>query len=219
MSQDAAREEASGSDASGPPPEGGSGAGAEATGVGAGGGPGEDGSEVREGTAEESPEVEEEREAEAELESELDHLQEEFDSLKDRHLRLAADFENYRRRAENEMKESWIRAQADLVRRLLDALDDLQRVTDLDSDETSVESVMQGVELVEKKLLQAMKEAGVEVVEPDGEPFDPEVMEAMMRVPAESDEDDDRVDQVFQKGYTFKGHLVRPARVSVRKKE
>lgn len=164
-----------------------------------------------------SPEVEEEREAEAELEEELDHLQEEFDSLKDRHLRLAADFENYRRRAENEMKESWIRAQADLVRRLLEALDDLQRVTDLDPDDTSVPSVLEGVELVERKLLQAMKDAGVEVVEPEGETFDPETMEAMMRVPAESEEDDDRVHQVFQKGYTFKGHLVRPARVSVMK--
>ncbi|MDX1567202.1 MAG: nucleotide exchange factor GrpE [Longimicrobiales bacterium] len=165
----------------------------------------------------ESPEAEEERQAEEELRRELDHLEEEFEGLKDRHLRLAADFENYRRRAENEMTESWVRAQADLVRRLLDALDDLQRVSDLDPEETTVGAVVEGVELVERKLLQAMKEAGVEVLEPEGEVFDPEVMEAMMRVPAESEEDDDRVDQVFQKGYTFKGHLVRPARVSVLK--
>lgn len=167
----------------------------------------------------ESPEYEEEREAEAVLQAELDHLEDEFQGLKDRHLRLAADFENYRRRAENEMTESWIRAQADLVRRLLDALDDLQRVSDLDPEETTVDAVVEGVELVERKLLQAMKDAGVEVVEPEGEPFDPEVMEAMMRVPAESEDDDDRVDQVFQKGYTFKGHLVRPARVSVLKSD
>lgn len=164
-----------------------------------------------------SPEVEEEREAEEELRRELDHLEEEFAGLKDRHLRLAADFENYRRRAENEMTESWVRAQADLVRRLLDALDDLQRVSDLDPDETTVDAVVEGVELVERKLLQAMKEAGVEVLVPEGEPFDPEVMEAMMRVPTDSEGEDDRVDQVFQKGYTFKGHLVRPARVSVLK--
>lgn len=164
-----------------------------------------------------SPEIEEEREAEEELRRELDHLEGEFEGLKDRHLRLAADFENYRRRAENEMTESWIRAQADLVRRLLDALDDLQRVGTLDPEETTVGAVVEGVELVERKLLQAMKDAGVEVVEPGGEPFDPEIMEAVMRVPAESEEEDDRVDQVFQKGYTFKGHLVRPARVSVLK--
>ncbi len=172
-----------------------------------------------ESSASNSPEVEEEKAAEAELEAELDHLQDEFDSLKDRHLRLAADFENYRRRAENEMTESWVRAQADLVRRLLDALDDLQRFTGLDPTDTSIESVLEGVELVERKLVQSMKDAGVEVVEPEGERFDPEIMEAMMRVPAESDEDEDRVDQVFQKGYTFKGHLVRPARVSVMKRD
>ncbi len=164
-----------------------------------------------------SPEVAEEEAAGAELQEELDHLEDEFQSLKDRHLRLAADFENYRKRAQSEMSESWIRAQADLVRRLLDALDDLERVTALDPGESSVESVLEGVELVERKLLRAMKEAGVEVVEPEGEAFDPETMEAMMRVPAESEEDEDRVQQVFQKGYVFKGHLVRPARVSVMK--
>lgn len=179
----------------------------------------DEGEEGAEATAERSPEVEEEEAAEAELEAELDHLQEEFDNLKDRHLRLAADFENYRRRAENEMNESWVRAQADLVRRLLDALDDLQRVTELEPEESSVESVLEGVRLVERKLFQAMEEAGVEVVQPEGERFDPEVMEALMRVPAESEDDDETVAQVIQKGYTFKGHLVRPARVSVRKYE
>ena len=57
----------------------------------------------------------------------------------------------------------------------------------------------------------------VEVIDPVGEAFDPERMEAMMRIPTESDEQDDEVAQVFQKGYTLKGVLVRPARVSVYK--
>ena len=57
--------------------------------------------------------------------------------------------------------------------------------------------------------------AGVEVVDPAGEPFDPNTMEAMMRAPTESEEDDDTVAMVFQRGYTLKGLLVRPARVSV----
>lgn len=164
-----------------------------------------------------SPEEAEEQAAEDELESEMDVLQGELDALQDRHLRLAADFENYRRRAESEMRESWIRAQADLVRKLLDALDDLQRVSDLDAGSTTLEALLEGVELVERKLLQAMKGAGVEVIEPVGELFDPNTMEAVMRVPADEDEDEDRVAEVFQKGYAFKGHLVRPARVSVKK--
>ena len=164
-----------------------------------------------------SPEEAEEQAAEEELSAELDDLKDEFQSLHDRHLRLAADFDNYRRRAETEMRQSWIRAQADLVRKLLDALDDLERVSDLDPEATTVESVLEGVELVERKLHQAMKEAGAVVIDPEGESFDPNTMEAMMRVPTEEEEEDDRVDRVLQKGYSFKGHLVRPARVSVKK--
>jgi len=167
--------------------------------------------------SESSPEVEEEIAAETELQAELDHLEEEFRSLKDRHLRLAADFENYRKRARSEMSESWSRAQADLVRKLLDALDDLERVAGVDSDESSVESVLEGVELVERKLARALEEAGVEVLEPEGELFDPKTMEAMLRVSADSEEDDDRVEQVLQKGYLLGDHLIRPARVSVSK--
>lgn len=166
-----------------------------------------------------TPEAKQEAAGDEALEEQLDDLQEEFDSLQDRHLRLAADFDNYRRRAENEMRQSWIRAQADLIRRLLDALDDLQRVTDVDSGDTSVDALLEGVQLVEKKLGQALEDAGAEVVNPVGEPFDPNTMEAMMKAPAESEDEDDQVDQVFQKGYTFKGHLVRPARVSVKKHE
>jgi molecular chaperone GrpE len=165
-----------------------------------------------------TPEEVEEALAEAELASELDRLQAEFEGLNDRHLRLAAEFTNYRRRADGERAEAWARAQADLVRRFLDVLDDLHRVSGLDpADEAvSVEAIVEGVDLVERKFLHALKEAGAELVDPpQGEVFDPATMEAMMRVPTDDDERDDRVSQVFQKGYVFQGHLVRPARVSV----
>lgn len=168
-----------------------------------------------------SPESVEEALAEQELSEALDELQEEFQELNDRHLRLAAEFTNYRRRQETEMTQAWGRAQSDLVRRFLDVLDDLQRVSGLDpaDDAVSVESIVEGVDLVERKFLRTLEDAGVEVLEPEGEPFDPESMEAMMRVPAESEDDDDLVAEVFQKGYVLKGHLVRPARVSVYKAE
>jgi molecular chaperone GrpE len=137
--------------------------------------------------------------------------------LHDRHLRLRAEFDNYRRRAQGEMMESWVRAQADLVRRLLDPIDDIKRVSALDLSNATVEAIMEGVDLVERKVMRALEEAGLKEIDPEGEPFDPNIMEAMMRVPAESPEDDDRVHQVFLKGYLLKGHLVRPARVSVLK--
>lgn len=148
---------------------------------------------------------------------ESDRLQRERDRYRDRHLRLAADFDNYRRRTEDRLGQRWDLAQADLVARLLDPLDDLLRVTALEPESASVDVIVEGVEMVERKFLQVLEEAGVEIVDPLGEPFDPNTMEAMMRVPPESDDLEDTVERVFQRGYALRGQLVRPARVSVYK--
>lgn len=147
----------------------------------------------------------------------LDELRVERDQARDRHLRLAADFDNYRKRTEDRLRQRWDRAQADLVSRMLEPLDDLLRVTALEPESASVEAIVEGVDLVERKFFRVLEEAGVEIVDPEGEEFDPNTMEAMMRVPAGVEEDDDTVERVFQRGYTFKGLLVRPARVSVYK--
>ncbi len=144
-------------------------------------------------------------------------LQEEFDDLNDRYLRLAAEFTNYKRRADSERLDVWSRAQAEMVRQFVDALDDLQRVGAWQADTTTVEALVEGVDLVERKFRQALEATGVEVLDPAGEKFDPNTMAAMMRVPAESEEEDDIVQDVMQKGYMLKGHLVRPAGVSVKK--
>lgn len=143
-------------------------------------------------------------------------LEREIDQLNDRHLRLAAEFENYRKRVRAEKLATWARAQADLVRRLVESVDDLQRVALLDPKTASVQDIVEGVDLVERKLLRALADAGLEVLDPAGEDFDPNVMEAVMTAPASSEEEDDTVDMVLQRGYLLEGHLVRPARVSVR---
>ena len=148
-------------------------------------------------------------------ETELVALREEFENLNDRHLRLVAEFNNFKRRSEQERLAAWARAQADLVGRLLDVLDDLQRVAELDLSNATVEAIMEGIDLVERKFVRQLGDAGIETIVPDGVPFDPELMEAMMRVPAESEDQVDQVAQVFQKGYALKGNLIRPARVSV----
>ena len=147
--------------------------------------------------------------------TELVALREEFEALNDRHLRLVAEFNNFKRRSEQERLGAWARAQADLVEKLLDVLDDLQRVAELDLENATVEAIMEGIDLVERKFVRTLTDADVEVIDPTGQPFDPELMDAMMRVPPESDEQLDTVAQVFQKGYSLKGILVRPARVSV----
>jgi molecular chaperone GrpE len=183
---------------------------------------GNDEDDPRPDTPDRSPELELEEAAEADLTGELDHLQAEFESLNDRHLRLAAEFSNYRRRAEKEMTEAWGRAQADLLRRFFDVLDDLQRVSALDPEKEAVpvHAVVEGVDLVERKFQRVLDDAKVEIVEPaPGTPFDPGTMEAVATVPATEPGEDDTVAQVFQRGYRFRDHLVRPARVSVRKHE
>jgi molecular chaperone GrpE len=149
---------------------------------------------------------------------EIAKLKSDFDDLTDRHLRLVAEFNNFRRRNEQERLAAWGRAQADIIGKLLDVLDDLSRVAQLDLSNASVDAIMEGVDLVERKFVRRLEDAGVEVIDPaEGEPFDPERMEAMMRVGAESEEQDDSIAQVVQKGYTLKGTLVRPARVAVYK--
>tara|TARA_B100001750_G_scaffold207450_1_gene185806 strand:+ start:213 stop:860 length:648 start_codon:yes stop_codon:yes gene_type:complete len=144
-------------------------------------------------------------------------IREEFHQLNDRHLRLVAEFNNFRRRTEQERLGAWSRAQADIVGEFLDVLDDLSRVAELDLNNATVEGIMEGVDLVEKKFIRMLEVSGVEVIDPSDSLFDPEEMEAVMRIPTESEDQDDIVAQVFQKGYSLKGILVRPARVSVYK--
>lgn len=142
-------------------------------------------------------------------------LRQELATTSDRMLRLAAEFDNFRKRSERERAETWARAQADLAGRLLDTLDDLERVIQ-HSDDTE-DTMLQGVRLVERKLRQALAAAGLEAVDAENAPFDPNMMEAVAMVGADSKEEDDIVSDVFQRGYTFKGTLLRPARVRVKK--
>lgn len=141
----------------------------------------------------------------------------ELEELRDRHLRLAAEFENYRRRTRKEITKSREIAQADLAGRLLDALDDLQRVASTPSDATTLEALHEGVQLVERKLRKALSEAGLEAVEARDASFDPAVHEALVTVPTGDPDADDTVSRVFLEGYRFGDRLVRPARVEVRK--
>lgn len=141
----------------------------------------------------------------------------ELSALRERHLRLAAEFDNYRKRVERERGESWVRAQAQLLERLLEPLDDLARVADYDPATTPAGALHEGCEMVERKFLRAMEAAGLEEIDAAGKPFDPTIHEALTTVPAETAEEDNMVAQVYQKGYRLKGVLLRPARVVVKK--
>lgn len=145
---------------------------------------------------------------------EVDELRGELKTLNDRHLRLAAEFDNYRKRNERERTALATRLQLDLVSSLLDVLDDLQRVADLGT-EAKTELVVEGIRLVEKKFRTVLEGAGLDVIEAEERPFDPEVMEALMTIPTADPAEEGRVADVFQRGYRFRDVLVRPARVRV----
>ncbi len=145
-----------------------------------------------------------------------DGLVQELQELQDRHLRLAAEFENYRKRTRRELAEMRVRAQADLVRRLLEVFDDLGRVAEATPDAT-VESLQEGIALVELKMRRELDDAGLARIEAAGKPFDPHLHEAIVTRPVSEPEEDDLVSRVFLDGYTFGPILVRPARVEVSK--
>lgn len=153
------------------------------------------------------------------LSEEIREELEELDELRDRHLRLAAEFENYRKRTRREMTEARERAQAALAERLLDALDDLERFLATPSDETTAASLREGVEMVRDKLWKELSEAGLERMDPRGESFDPELHDALLTRPVEDREDGGRVSEVLMNGYTFGDRVLRPARVEVTKHE
>jgi molecular chaperone GrpE len=110
-----------------------------------------------------------------------------------------------------------VRAQAQLLERLLEPLDDLARVADFDPETTPAGALHEGCEMVEKKFLRAMEAAGVEEIDAAEKPFDPTIHEALTTVPTDDPAQDNTVAQVYQKGYRLKGVLLRPARVVVRK--
>lgn len=135
---------------------------------------------------------------------------------RDRYLRLAAEYDNFRKRTAKERAEAFGRAQADLVKQLIDPLDDLARFAHVDPSTVDASTVVQGVDMVEKKLLKALTSAGLEAIDPVNQTFDPKLHEAVATEPALSPEDDHVVSRVYQVGYLFKEQLLRPARVVVK---
>jgi molecular chaperone GrpE len=145
----------------------------------------------------------------------LRRVEQEAAEWKDRCLRAAAEFENYKKRQLRERAETTVRAQADLIVRVLDTVDDLARVAGLDPAQTTSQALHEGVGLVERKLLKALEGVGLERVDPAGQPFDPNLHEAVMTLAAPSPEADHTVGSVLQPGYRLNGTLIRPARVAV----
>ena len=140
-----------------------------------------------------------------------DRLAAERADLHDRLLRKQAEFDNFRRRSERDRYDFLQFAGMDLVRDLLPVLDDFERALKVECADTNY---AKGVELIHQRLSEILRKMGVEPIEAAGKPFDPNVHEAVVRFPTDEVEDQTVLEE-FQKGYNFKGKLLRPAMVKV----
>lgn len=146
----------------------------------------------------------------------LARLQAAVNTERDKHLRLAAEFDNYRKRMVKERQEAGAKGQADLVQGLVEVLDDIMRFAHLDPSTIDSGTVVQGVAMVERKIMKTLSGHGLELIDPAGRPFDPAFHEAVGTEPAASADEDHLVARVYQPGYVFRGQLLRPARVVVK---
>jgi molecular chaperone GrpE len=143
----------------------------------------------------------------------IDALRRERDELKDQLLRRRADFDNLRKRMERDRAQAGVDSAAALLQALIPSLDNLDRA--LETDSTSG-PLRQGVELIQKEIQSVLESQGVLIDDPRGHAFDPERHQALSHEAAPGFEDGTVV-QVFRKGYSFKGRLLRPALVKVAK--
>ena len=145
------------------------------------------------------------------LAAEREQLAAEKAELQDRLLRARAEFENARRRAERERTEYLQFAAMDMVRDVLPILDDFERALKV---ETADRDYAKGVELIYQRMSDTLKKLGLEPIETAGQKFDPNLHQAVERVQTEEAEDQAILGE-FQRGYNFKGKLLRPAMVRV----
>jgi molecular chaperone GrpE len=135
--------------------------------------------------------------------------------LTDRHLRLAAEYDNFRKRTAKERADLWAKAQAELLKDVVDALDDLTRFARVDPAHTDAQTLHEGVNLVERKLWKELEGAGVRRVDQVGVAFNPNVHDAVTTAPAADPSQDHTVGAILQAGYQLGDLLIRPARVQV----
>jgi len=143
--------------------------------------------------------------------AERDQLRAEKQELNDRLLRARAEFDNARRRAERERGEFLQFAAMDLVRDILPVVDDFERALKV---ETADKDYAKGVELIYQRLSETLKKLGLEPMDTSGKQFDPNLHQAVERVETE-DAEDQMILGEFQRGYNFRGKLLRPAMVRV----
>lgn len=163
-----------------------------------------------------TPEMEETGELTAEQEAAADeNPTSEADELRDKYLRLHAEFDNFRRRTSKERLELFKTANQELMVSLIPVLDDLERAQASMKDAQDVQAVREGVELIFNKFMGVLQQKGLKPMEAVGETFNADIHEAITQIPAPSEEMKGKVIDEVEKGYYLNDKVVRFAKVVI----
>ena len=165
-------------------------------------------------TTETKEEVVEEKTAEELLQEKVDKLEEELKQSEDKYLRLYAEFENFKRRKNQEIETNNMYKSQKVITEILPSLDNLERALQVESDNEEIKSLLKGVEMVYEGLLNVLKSEGVELIETENAQFDPNYHHAVMQE-EDSEKESGAILDTFQKGYKLKDRVIRPAMVKV----
>jgi len=149
---------------------------------------------------------------------EIERIKAEAEAARDRLLRAAAEYENFKKRAEREKEEAMKFIAESIVLDIIPIVDNLDRaIKSAQSDEKkNFDALLQGIEMIQKQMLSVLEKYGVGVIESEGQPFDPRIHEAILQVPSE-EYPENTVVQEFERGYTLHDKVIRPAKVIVSK--
>ena len=171
-------------------------------------------------TAEEQPQNDQAEEAaplthEEQLEKELEDAQTVIEEQKDKHLRLPAEFDNYRKRTMKEKAELILNGGEKSISSILPVIDDFERAIKTMETAKDVKAVKEGVELIYNKFMAVMAQNGVKVIETKDQPLDTDYHEAIAVIPAPSEEQKGKILDCVQTGYTLNDKVIRHAKVVV----
>ena len=172
--------------------------------------------EIVEETQQESP-VEENQQEEAVV-SETDKLKADFDNLNNQYLRLAADFDNYRKRQEQEREALLKYGKQECMKKIIEVVDNFDRAVQSVEKIDNVEKMKETFFVLNKQLIDSLTKLGLEHIECVGQKFDPNLHEAVMQTPTDEYEEDTIINEL-QKGYKLGDKVLRPSMVSVATKQ
>ena len=168
----------------------------------------------KENTAENTEELEQENVEETAEEVEVEET-DPVAELNDKYLRLAAEYDNYKRRTAQEKIQIYTNSVAEVIEKILPFVDNMARATAVEVTSDDAKQLLEGIRLVERQFLETLTNIGVEEIKAEGEKFDPNLHNAVMHVDDESIEGEEIVVEEFIKGYKYKDKVIRHSTVKV----